>query len=618
MLASSRLLDLGFHGPRFTWKRGNLYERLDRGLCSSNWRLDFPEASVTHLIRYQSDHRPLLLSFFQSTLARLFRFIRAWISHEQYDEFVRSTWSRSQSFADDMQLFTKKLQIWNKDVFGNIFQIKKQLCAQIASIQRALEDRSIPRLLKLETELKQKLDLILTREESLWHQKSRSEWIQLGDRNTSFFHLRTIQRRKRNRVEMLQNGDGKWITEQEQLREMAVSFYEKLYSEDNMHRSLYAIKGAFPVVDESLATYISRDVCGEVLRILAGGELDERMNRTMLCLIPKVEAPKLVARFRPIALCNVVYKLVTKSIASQLKTIMPALVGLTQVSFVFGRHITDNIVLAQEAVHSMPARLPPSIIDVIMNCVSTSSMQVLWNARGLFRLEAFDGDAHSPLTYDLLLFGEAELMTAESILHVLEDFCDSSVQEVDNLGRYNKVNKETYAYILQKMKGKIANRNATHLSLAGRATLAQSVLNTMPIYVMQTSNLPIGFCDAMEKSIRRFLWGHNQRLSKVAWNKVNRPKGDGGLGLRNLHAVNRAFGMKACWGLFNNPNSLWGTKYKFEPRSGFGPIAPAVCTQFWRLVCSTCGRGYCGVWGRVIQYNFGTIDGESPLSAVGT
>ncbi|XP_042023782.1 uncharacterized protein LOC121771052 [Salvia splendens] len=154
---------------------------------------------------------------------------------------------------------------------------------------------------------------------------------------------------------------------------------------------------------------------------------------------------------------------------------------------------------------------------------------------------------------DLLLFGEAELMTAESILHVLEDFCDSS-----------------------------------------------------------------GFCDAMEKSIRRFLWGHNQRLSKVAWNKVNRPKGDGGLGLRNLHAVNRAFGMKACWGLFNNPNSLWGTKYKFEPRSGFGPIAPAVCTQFWRLVCSTCGRGYCGVWGRVIQYNFGTIDGESPLSAVGT
>lgn len=66
---------------------------------------------------------------------------------------------------------------------------------------------------------------------------------------------------------------------------------------------------------------------------------------------------------------------------------------------------------------------------------------------------------------------------------------------------------------------------------------------------------------------------------------------EGGLGLRNLHLVNNAFGMKICWEMFNNTNSLWGSilcsKYKFDPHSGFDPIAPGVCTPLWRLICNT-------------------------------
>lgn len=69
------------------------------------------------------------------------------------------------------------------------------------------------------------------------------------------------------------------------------------------------------------------------------------------------------------------------------------------------------------------------------------------------------------------------------------------------------------------MKGKIANWNASHLSFAGRLTLAQSVLNSMPIYAMQASKLPLHLCAEMCKEIRRFMWGNKlgtQRLNKVA------------------------------------------------------------------------------------------------------
>lgn len=57
------------------------------------------------------------------------------------------------------------------------------------------------------------------------------------------------------------------------------------------------------------------------------------------------------------------------------------------------------------------------------------------------------------------------------------------------------------------MKGKIAAWNATKLSFAGRITLAQSVLNTMPLYAMQTLKLPASTCSSMEKTIRGVCMG---------------------------------------------------------------------------------------------------------------
>ncbi|KAL3016342.1 hypothetical protein AAZX31_06G208100 [Glycine max] len=56
-----RLIDVGFEGPKFTWKRGNLQVRLDRMLVNQEWGLKFPRAKVTHLYYYKSDHRPFIL-----------------------------------------------------------------------------------------------------------------------------------------------------------------------------------------------------------------------------------------------------------------------------------------------------------------------------------------------------------------------------------------------------------------------------------------------------------------------------------------------------------------------------------------------------------------------------
>ena len=55
------LHDLGFVGDRFTWYRGGIRERLDRGLVNDSWSNLFPQASLENLEFNHSDHRPMLL-----------------------------------------------------------------------------------------------------------------------------------------------------------------------------------------------------------------------------------------------------------------------------------------------------------------------------------------------------------------------------------------------------------------------------------------------------------------------------------------------------------------------------------------------------------------------------
>ena len=77
------------------------------------------------------------------------------------------------------------------------------------------------------------------------------------------------------------------------------------------------------------------------------------LNDTYITLIPKVPHPERVSQFRPIGLCSVVYKMISKCIVQKLKRVLPRLVSPIQSSFIPGRQITDNVIVMQEVLHSM-------------------------------------------------------------------------------------------------------------------------------------------------------------------------------------------------------------------------------------------------------------------------
>ena len=65
------------------------------------------------------------------------------------------------------------------------------------------------------------------------HQKSKTQWIQDGDRNTKFYHTKTIAHRKKNRIKMLRDHKGRWVDEAKEIRRLILNFYKTLFKEGN-------------------------------------------------------------------------------------------------------------------------------------------------------------------------------------------------------------------------------------------------------------------------------------------------------------------------------------------------------------------------------------------------
>ena len=88
-----------------------------------------------------------------------------------------------------------------------------------------------------------------------------------------------------------------------------------------------------------------------VLDFLNLGISPPNFNEIHIVLILKVKKPKKIIDYRPISLCNVVYKIASKAILNRLKQVLSFIISETQSAFVHGRLITYNVLVAFETMN---------------------------------------------------------------------------------------------------------------------------------------------------------------------------------------------------------------------------------------------------------------------------
>ena len=221
----------------------------------------------------------------------------------------------------------------------------------------------------LKNKLLEKLDTILRQEEEFWALKSQVNWLIQGNHNTAFYHVSTLVRRKRNQILAIKDAMGEWLYEENAMKEFIRDGFNNVYTtsllsasrsylpisqwqarlskeemrsisggvmEEEIKATLWLLKaykalglvGLHAGFVQRFWLIIGSSVIEKVKRVFAERKVPSYLNKTHIALIPKIQGPKTLGNYRPISLCNIVYKVITKVIVARLRLYLDRLISL--------------------------------------------------------------------------------------------------------------------------------------------------------------------------------------------------------------------------------------------------------------------------------------------------
>eukprot|EP00253_Pinus_taeda_P023364 PITA_23364 len=375
-----KLVDVHPKSGLFTWnnRRGGdklIASRLDRFLISESIIMDGITAESDILPSGGSDHWPisLIVEVLGTPRNKPFRFEKFWLDHPNFLEMVKKWWSEPLEISGSkmfnlqkkLKITKQKIKDWNKTIFRNIFQEKIILENKLEQIHREGAAGNLSA---------EALEQEKTLSQSALDHRSRNRILELKNNTGEIL-------KSHNDISALLSDHFKSIAQEppinreEAIKELTAAIPKTITSDQNLalcrEVSLEEVEEAIRSMPNDKApgpdgftinfykacwSIVKQDVWEVVEDSRNSGTILKSLNSTFLALIPKDEEAKTPDKFRPIALCNVIYKIISKVIASRLKTILPGIISEEQSGYVEGRAILDNILLAQEMIHSLHSR----------------------------------------------------------------------------------------------------------------------------------------------------------------------------------------------------------------------------------------------------------------------
>lgn len=248
-------------------------------------------------------------------------------------------------FPKSLEECRSSFTVWNKNNFGHVGRKVAYLQEQLQRLE--CQHDALVNMEEIQN-TKMELNKMLDIEEILWKQQSRNSWLKEGDRNTSFFHTKALNRHQRNSILGVKDNNGSWQEDADVIGKIFVDYYENLFSTSNQtindemisaihvkvstqmnsvlindfhaHEVERALKqmhpitapgpyGMPPLFYQHFWPTVGNVVIKTLLNFLNRGIIPPKFNETHIVLIPKVKNPQLVTDYRPISLCNVIYKL---------------------------------------------------------------------------------------------------------------------------------------------------------------------------------------------------------------------------------------------------------------------------------------------------------------------
>ncbi|KAF3778853.1 Transposon TX1 uncharacterized protein [Nymphaea thermarum] len=317
-------------------------------------------------------------------------------SRPQCKYLVHEAWS-SRVFGCPLVRLIKKLEFtrsnlssWARNCVGDISLRIKALRAELDKVQ-SLEFASTSNDKNHEILIRKELQASLEDEDSLWRQRAHVKWMAQGDRNTAYYQAIVKGRRTKNSLCALEH-DGTRINNVNHIRSICEDFFcdllgsqegsgccltkkddgSRLLDEDNatlllpatldeVKRVVFSMDGnSAPGLDGFPTSFyqqhwsvVGHDLLQVINSFLSTGRLVKKVNRNYIALIPKKEGLCRVDDLRPIALCNVLYKIISKFLSYRMKRCLQKVISKDQGAFLPGRSITENIIFAHECIHSL-------------------------------------------------------------------------------------------------------------------------------------------------------------------------------------------------------------------------------------------------------------------------